>query len=93
MCGNLVCYFVVRLATYKGGELISLVDFRYRKEDYISSIDKVVSIIAKMNHIGFCLTLSSLKRKMFNFFPIILQTSKKYVVVLLFRISIKNALC
>ena len=77
LCGNLVCYFVVRLAHYKGFDVISLVDFRYRKKDYMSSIDKAVSEIAKINHIGFYLTLSSLKRKVFNFFPVILRTSKK----------------
>lgn len=68
---------MVRLAHYKGFDVISLVDFRYRKKDYMSSIDKAVSEIAKINHIGFYLTLSSLKRKVFNFFPVILRTSKK----------------
>lgn len=38
LCGNLVCYFVVRLAHYKGFDVISLVDFRYRKKDYMSSM-------------------------------------------------------
>lgn len=76
-CGNLVCYFVVRLAHYKGFDVISLVDFRYKKEKYIKSIDKAVSEIAKMNRIGLYLTLTSLKKKILNFFPIILRTNKK----------------
>ena len=77
LCRNLVCYFVVRVAHYKGFDVVSLVDFRYRKEDYVNSIHKAVSEIAKMNRIGFYLTLSSLKRKVLDFFPIILRTSKK----------------
>lgn len=77
LCRNLVYYFVVRVAHYKGFDVVSLVDFRYRKEDYVNSIHKAVSEIAKMNRIGFYLTLSSLKRKVLDFFPIILRTSKK----------------
>jgi GNAT superfamily N-acetyltransferase len=75
--GELVCYFVVRLAYYKGFNIISLVDFRYKKKDYMNNIDKAVSKIAKMNHIGFALTLTSLKKQVLSFFPIVLRTNKK----------------
>ena len=70
-------YFVVRLAYYKGFNIISLVDFRYKKKDYMNNIDKAVSTIAKMNRIGFSLTLTSLKKQFLSFFPIILRTNKK----------------
>lgn len=75
--GELVCYFVVRLAYYKGFNVISLVDFRYRKKSYINSIDKAISKISKINRIGFSLTLTSLKKQVLSFFPVILRTNKK----------------
>lgn len=75
--GEFICYFVVRLAYYKGFNIISLVDFRYKKKDYMNNIDKAVSTIAKMNRIGFSLTLTSLKKQFLSFFPIILRTNKK----------------
>lgn len=41
LCRNLVCYFVVRVAHYKGFDVVSLVDFRYRKEDYVNTYIKL----------------------------------------------------
>lgn len=35
----------------------------------MNNIDKAVSTIAKMNRIGFSLTLTSLKKTIFEFFP------------------------
>lgn len=75
--GSPVCYFVVRLACYKGIDIISLVDFRYKSEDYISNIYKAVFDICQLNRIGFSLTLTSLKKKALNFYPIILRMNKK----------------
>lgn len=74
------------MAHYKGFDVVSLVDFRYRKEDYVNSIHKAVSEIAKMNRIGFYLTLSSLKRKVLDFSLLYCEQVKNYTVALLFHI-------
>ena len=65
------------MAYYKGFYIISLVDFRYIKEDYIKNIYKAVLDITKMNHVGFYLVLTSLKMKLLNFFSVILRTHEK----------------
>lgn len=52
----------------------------------MSSIDKAVSEIAKINHIGFYLTLSSLKRKYLTSFLLYCGQVKNYTVALLSHI-------
>lgn len=60
---EIVGYFVVRPAKYKGFNLLSLVDFRYKNENIENSIIKAVAKIARNNKIGMFITLTSLKKK------------------------------
>lgn len=63
---EIVGYFVVRPAKYKGFNLLSLVDFRYKNEIIENSIVKAVTKIARNNKIGMFITLTSLKKKFWS---------------------------
>lgn len=62
-----VGYFVLRPAKYKGFNMLSLVDFRYKNEEDEKSIVRAINRIAKRNKIGMCITLTSLLKKRFSY--------------------------
>lgn len=62
-----VGYFVIRPATYKGFNMLSLVDFRFKNEQVYKSIMKAMNIIARKNKVGMCITLTSLKKKRLSY--------------------------
>lgn len=56
------CYFVVRLIQLYGITMLSLVDYRYTDEKYVTLIRKELRKIAKKNNIGLCMILTSEKK-------------------------------
>lgn len=73
--GSANCYFVVRPIIYKGFQMLSIVDYRYKMgEERFSTILKAAEALAKRNKIGALYLMSSdpllLKNKRLQFFSI-----------------------
>lgn len=74
--GKTIGYLVLRIIVYKGVDMVSLVDFRFRKRDYETRALKAAIKVAGTCGIGLVMTLTSRKWG-YMLSPLTIMTKKK----------------
>ena len=74
--GTTIGYLVLRNIVYKGLDMVSLVDFRFRKRDYETRALKAATKVAGTCGIGLVMTLTS-RRWGYMLSPLTIMTKKK----------------